>query len=375
MKICLIGGHLGPALALLDYIPSNWQVIFIGRQNVFEGDLGVSLEYQTITKRNIPFYPLTTGRLQRKFTKRTLSSLPKVPVGYVQALDVLRKEKPDVVVGFGGYISLSVGLAAKTLGIPIVIHEQTLKAGLANRIISKFAEKVCISWETSKQYFPENKTVVTGNLLRKAITDSLSLARESKVDNTNPKLYITGGSAGAHSINLIVEKVVKKLLEKYVIVHQTGDALEFKDYSRLSALRESLPEKLKDKYTLKKYIDPSDVGITYHNADLIISRSGVNTMTELLIMQKPCLLLPLQNGQRGEQIENAIYLKDKGLATVLLQNYATSESLVSAVEDMMNHIESFKLTSEVDTSLHLHAAEHVVNLLTSTYEKKGDKKP
>ncbi|HUD44370.1 MAG TPA: UDP-N-acetylglucosamine--N-acetylmuramyl-(pentapeptide) pyrophosphoryl-undecaprenol N-acetylglucosamine transferase [Patescibacteria group bacterium] len=375
MKICLIGGHLGPALALLDYVPSHWQVVFLGRQNVFEGDPGLSLEYQAITKRDIPFYPLTTGRLQRKLTKRTLLSLPKVPVGYLQALRYLRKEKPDVVFGFGGYVSLSVGLAAKTLGIPVVIHEQTLRAGLANRFLGRFAEKIYISWESSRKYFPANKTIVTGNLLRKTIIDSLSASKNKKAIGTDPVLYITGGSAGSHSINVIVEEIIERLLGKYTVIHQTGDALEFGDYTRLIKRRELLPLVLRKKYTIMKFIEPSDVGEIYRNADLVISRSGVNTMTELLVMKKSCLLIPLPHGQRDEQIENAAYLKEKGLATVLLQKDATGESLLATIDNIMSHITDFSLNAPVDTSIHLHAAFHVVDLLGSLYEKKEDKKP
>ncbi len=373
MKVCLVGGHLGPALALLDSIPSDWRVVFIGRKHVFEGDGGLSLEYQTVTKKNIPFYSLTSGRLQRKVTGRTIASLPKIPLGYMQALHILRTQKPDIVVGFGGYLSLAACLAAKTLGIPVFIHEQTLRAGLANRIVGKFAKKICISWETSRRYFPAHKTILTGNLLRKAVVDSVLLFKKPNTAAKNPSLYITGGSSGAHAVNLLVEKTLGKLLETYSIVHQTGDALEFGDYQRLLKKKESLPNERKKRYTIQKFTDPSDIGATYRDADLVISRSGANTMTELLVMKKPCLLIPLPHGQRGEQIENAVFLKEKGLATVLHQEYATSESFISSIDDMVRHLANFTLDVAYNTSFHLHAAERLVAIL-SAYEKEKNKK-
>ena len=127
---------------------------------------------QEITKLGIPFYAINTARLQRKFTKHTVPSLIKFPLGFIQSLKILRKIKPEVVLGFGGYISLPVVLAAAFLKIPIVIHEQTLEAGFANKIEAKFARKICISWQSSEKYFPKEKTVLTGNPLRQVILNS-----------------------------------------------------------------------------------------------------------------------------------------------------------------------------------------------------------
>jgi len=374
MKICIIGGHLAPALALLDYVPREWDVVFIGRKHVFEGDVGVSLEYQTITTKGITFYPLITGRLQRKLTRRTFGSLPKISRGYMQSLIFLRKENPDVVVGFGGYLSLTVALAARTLGIPVVIHEQTLQAGLANRIIGRFAKHICISWESSRKYFPKKKIVLTGNLLRKALSESFTETKKNG-KTKEMQIYITGGSAGAHAINLLVEQSLPRLLEKYILIHQTGDAVEFGDYARLSVQRSLLPDKLQKRYLLTKFIDPTDVGKIYAESDLVIGRSGVNTMTELLITHKPCLLIPIPHGQRNEQMDNAIFLKDQGLATILPQEFATAESFYQAIEDMIEKLDQIVAKKNLDMSLHLHAAEHLVQLLQSDYEKETGEKP
>jgi UDP-N-acetylglucosamine--N-acetylmuramyl-(pentapeptide) pyrophosphoryl-undecaprenol N-acetylglucosamine transferase len=269
---------------------------------------------------------------------------------------------------------LTVALAARTLGIPIVIHEQTLQAGLANRIIGKFAKHICISWETSRKYFPGKKIVLTGNLLRQALSDSLTEKRKNE-KTKEIQIYITGGSAGAHAINLLVEQSLTDLLEKYILVHQTGDAVEFGDYSRLYAKRESLPEKLQKRYLLTKFIDPTDVGKVYAQSDLVIGRSGVNTITELLITHKPCLLIPIPHGQKNEQMDNALFLKEQGLATILPQKFATAESFSQAIDDMTEKLDQFVPKTNPDMSLHLHAAEHLVQLLQSDYEKETGEKP
>src|SRR5581483_2708185 len=155
------------------------------------------------------------------------------------------------VIGFGGYLQIPVCLAAFLRHIPVIIHEQTLKAGLANKIVAKFASKICISWEESLPYFPRTKTILTGNPLRQEFFTSLRHQKEKpeyplagESHKSLPTLYITGGSAGAHAINLLVEETLEKLLEKFLITHQTGDAKQYNDFARLEKKKDSLPASL-----------------------------------------------------------------------------------------------------------------------------------
>ena len=340
MKIALIGGHLSPALALLDILPSTDEVVFFGRKYALEGDRTPSLEFQTISKRHIPFISLTTGRIQRKPSLRTAVGLSKVPLGYFQALVALAKHKPDVVVGFGGYLSVPVCLAAKTLSIPVVIHEQTLEAGLANKVIAPFADKVCISWERSRVFFPEDKVILTGNPLKKfskSETDITFLREEKGV----PMIYVTGGSTGAHAINVLIEKSLPDLVKDFRILHQIGDAQEFSDFDRLEKLRMGLPVVLQNRYYPQKFINPTDVGSIMRKADLVVSRSGINTVTELLSLGVPSLLIPLPYGQKNEQLKNAQFIKEIGLAEILDQQKATPEDLVQLIYTMIQNKEKY----------------------------------
>ncbi|MBI4096937.1 MAG: glycosyltransferase [Candidatus Levybacteria bacterium] len=166
MNVAIIGGHLSPALAVIDAKPSGVDVLFIGRKHALEGDQARSFEEKVISEKGIPFHALTTGRLQRKLTRHTMVSLFKLPYGAVQAFSLLGKTKPDVILSFGSYVSLPVVIAASMRNIPVVIHEQTLEAGLANKIAARFATKICISWESSMPFFPREKTVLTGNPIR-----------------------------------------------------------------------------------------------------------------------------------------------------------------------------------------------------------------
>lgn len=346
MKVILIGGHLSPALSVLESLPKEDKVLFVGRKYAFEGDSSLSLEYETVTSLNVPFVGLNTGRLQRKFTTHTISSLLKLPFGLLKSFVTLVKFRPDVVVGFGGYVSFPVVLSAYLLRIPIVIHEQTLEAGFANKILSRFASKVCISWNSSRRYFRKEKIVFTGNPIRESKDSSTGSGSKLKINkerNNLPLIYITGGSSGSHFINVLLEGCIKELLEKYNIIHQTGDAQEFRDFDRLEKLKNNLPPELSRRYILKKFINPSEVSDLLHEASLVISRSGMNTITELIYFEKPSLLIPLPYSQNNEQLKNAKFLERLGLGKVLLQNELDSKKLFQAISLMFNNINNYKI--------------------------------
>ncbi len=370
MKLLIVaggGGHFAPALAVIESLPKDTDVMVIGRKYAFEGDRAESLEYQTAKKLGIKFVSLTTGRLQRKLTRHSLFSLAKVPVGYFQAVKVLQSFKPDVVLSFGGYVSLPVAFAAKTLAIPLVVHEQILGAGLANKIVANFADKVCVSWKESAQFFPEKKVVITGNPIRKVQSSTFKIPSDEKL----PVLYITGGSGGAHGINVLIEDCLEKLLGKYIVIHQTGAAKEFGDFDRLDAKRESLPAELKKRYVVTKFVDPHEVASIMDQADLVIARSGINTIIELLSLGKPSLLIPLPYGQHNEQLTNALFVKQAGIAAVAKQQELSGEALYTRITKMIENIGVYKEQSNAAKKLVIpDAAVSVINVVTYVNSKK-----
>lgn len=338
MKIVVIGGHLTPALSVIEELKGH-EILFVGRRYALEGDKALSLEYRIMLDRNIKFKNLITGRLQRKFTIHTIPSLLKLPVGFFQSLFILRNFKPDRVLGFGGYVQIPVVLAAFILRIPIVLHEQTLGAGLANKICSKLSKKVCVSWNSSFRYFPKNKTVLTGNPIRKEILDvSSSVKTEGK-----PVLYITGGSLGSHIINSLVEKSLNELLENFRVIHQTGNAKEFGDFERLSELRKGLDNK--SDYFVKKFLSSEETAQVLASANLVVSRAGINTITELIYLNKPCFLIPLSIGQ--EQKENAYFVKELGLCEIANQDDLTPTVFTGIVESMFKNLSNYKISKNI----------------------------
>ncbi len=372
MKVAITGGHFSPALSVIEVLRKRQDtVVVLGRKYVFEGEDAVSLEYKICQKNNIPFYEIKAARLQRKITQHTLPALLRFPRGIFDAIKVLRKEKPDVILSFGGYIALPVALAAFMQQIPVVIHEQTQEAGLANKIIGKFADKILLSFPSSKKHFPKGKIVVTGNPLRKEV-----FTVEKKQDLVPGKklIYVTGGSAGSHFINSLIKKTAPTLLEKYAIIHQTGDSQLFKDYDLLYQMKESLPSDLAKRYILQKFILPDEIGWILKHADLVIARSGANTVLELIALEKRSLLIPLPHGQSGEQLKNAQLMKKIGLAEVLEQEQATGKQFLETVEKMMHNQKGYKIEEQVKKNYFFpHAAEAIVEQLEKTNETKKKK--
>ncbi|MBI4097999.1 MAG: UDP-N-acetylglucosamine--N-acetylmuramyl-(pentapeptide) pyrophosphoryl-undecaprenol N-acetylglucosamine transferase [Candidatus Levybacteria bacterium] len=359
MKIAIIGGHLTPALSVIEALPKDAKVLYIGRKYALEGDKAVSLEYETITKKGIPFSEIKTGRLQRRVSRHTLPSLVKVPYGLTQALLTLKKFKPDVVVGFGGYVSFPVIIVAKILHIPVVIHEQTLEVGFTNKMLSKFADKICISFSSSAKYFPKEKVVLSGNPIRKAI---FRPAKIFKIESGDPVIFITGGSIGSHFINLMVSSVLARLLDKYSLVHQVGNAEEFKDFEKLSILKEGLNSNKREKYILSKFFSPEEMGSIMKAASLVVARAGVNTISELIVLRKPSYLIPLPRSQKNEQLKNAYFLKELGLGEIGEQKSLTPERFLTDIRAMMQNLGKYKLKSS-ESHFPKNAASKIVEVI------------
>lgn len=363
MKLVIVGGHLTPALAVIQALPKDTEVVYIGRKYAMEGDAALSLEYQTITAMGIPFVNITAARLQRAFTRHTLPSLTKMPRGMMQAFRILKKTKPDAILSFGGYLSVPVCFAGYLLKIPIIIHEQTQGAGMANKIVSFFATKVCISFPSSGKFFPKEKTVLTGNPILKATPTKVAEAYKKQNERLS-LLLITGGSQGSHAMNVLVQAILPELLTKFQIIHQTGDAKEFHDFATLEDMRKGLSLDLRRRYTITKFIDPNDIQSLYQNADLVISRAGINTVLSLLLLQKPAFLIPLPHGQRNEQLNNAKLFKQSGLGEYMIQNFITPEKLLAEIVKMDENRGHYKNnTGDALRQLHAHAAEHIIALL------------
>lgn len=346
MKIVIAGTHFTPAQATIEELTKNpdHKVVYLGRGTTLEGDSTPSLESIVLPKIGIKFIPITAGRLQRSFTMYTIPSLLKIPVGFLQAFYFLIKEKPDVVVSYGGYIGLPVVIAAWFLSIPIIVHQQTLVAGLATQISSIFASKIAVSFKQSLKKSP--KWVLTGNPIRKKLLEpdsKISTEIKNFIHQASgaklPIILITGGNQGSHFINQLFLKVLNDLLKVTFVIHQTGDS-SFKDFDQLCEVRQTL--KHQERYLLKKWINASDWCEILKEASLVITRGGVNTLSELAFFGTPSLIIPIPYLYQDEQNKNAKFFVELGLARVLPQSEVTAKKMLEIIQEMLDHLDNYK---------------------------------
>lgn len=372
MKIVITGGHFSPAYAVIQKLKKTDDVLVIGRKYAFEGDKNETYEFKICEKNNIPFKILNAGRLQRKLTKHTIPSMLKFPGGVISALSILNKFKPDVVVTFGGYIGLPVATAAKILKIPVVLHEQVQRAGLSSKLISKYAHVVCISFNSSRAYFKNKNIILTGNPIRPELFQTQDNMPQFKT--SLPLIYITGGSTGSHAINEAIANILPELLTRFFVVHQTGNSAEFNDFDRLRKIQESLSDVIKKNYIVSHFFAPEEVSFLLQNANLTISRAGINTVMELMATGAVSLLIPLPYGQLGEQKDNALLLKKTGLAEYIDQDNLSSEGLLLLINDMIKEQKRYKDNqNNVQEYIHKDAAEKIIEQIY-LYGKSGNQR-
>lgn len=331
---------------------------------MMEGDTTPSIEATLIPQLGVKFFAIHPGRLQRSLTKYTIPALLRTPVGFFESFVILLRESPDVIASFGGYVALPVVLAAWILRIPILTHEQTVVTGLANRIIAFFSDRIAVSFESSLRYFPTRKVVLTGNPVRPEIFEVRN--KRFEFSSRRPVIYFTAGNQGSHVLNTVVGQVLPTLLEKYVVVHQVGAAGITDDYDSLTKLRETLPEHLRRYYYVERYIGADDIGALLGSADLVVGRSGANTVADLAARRVPALFIPIPFATHDEQTKNARLLSEAGSAEILPQRELTPERLVAVTQMMIENIRKYKLAAtQAKKLVRLDAAEKLANEVTA----------
>src|SRR3990167_11399522 len=209
MKILITGGHYTPAMAVIDHL-KNHEVVFVGRKYSIESELTESPEFKEINLKGIKFIPLQTGKINRFISMGMFLNLLRIFKGLKQAKKIIRNERPDIILCFGSYLAVPIAIQGWLNKIPVYTHEQTIYPGLSNRFISLIAKKVFISFDKSRRFFPRHKVILTGNPVRKTIEKNIS---SPNIIRSKKTIFISGGSLGSHSINLIILKNLKKLLK------------------------------------------------------------------------------------------------------------------------------------------------------------------
>ncbi|MDO8503155.1 MAG: UDP-N-acetylglucosamine--N-acetylmuramyl-(pentapeptide) pyrophosphoryl-undecaprenol N-acetylglucosamine transferase [bacterium] len=365
-RIVITGGHLTPAFAVLELLKAKgWKIYWFGEKKAVSGEKVKTLEYKVIPEHGIPFYSITSAKLRRSAKLKSLLFLWKIPFGFFQSLSLLVGIKPDVLLSFGGYLSVPVVLAAWILRTPVILHEQTASPGLANKLVARFATKVAISFPGTQTAFPKSKVVLTGNPIRKSIFRIANARREKGLGNP-PVLYITGGSRGSRIINQAVLSILPELLGEFMVYHQTGDL----DFPNFLAVHNKLPEKMREWYDVSANYSFIQVEEIFNRVDFAVSRAGANSVLEFATLGVPAVLIPLPHAGSHEQEANAKALAGYGLAIVLPQDKLSGALLLAKLREILEKIDEIKKYGKSARLLvKTDAAERILTLIEEQWQK------
>lgn len=336
-------GHIIPNLAIIDEI-NDFKIYYLG-SNAMEKNLLTNYP-------NVEFIEIPAVKLKRSLSFKNLL----IPIKLIQSINICKKElkqiKPDIIFSKGGYVSIPVCFAARSLKIPILTHESDFSIGLANKIIAKISQNLCCSFkETAKKY--GKNAIFTGSPIRKNILngDKESTLSRYKITKNKPIILVMGGSLGAKSINNIIWDNIDKLTEKYTIFHIVGknninQTISKKDYYQIE-----FTDKIGDLFAI---------------SNLIISRAGSNTIFELLFLQKNMILIPLpkSSGSRGDQEVNAEYFQKKGFAEKIDQKDLTYDNLAIKIEQTLKNRSEY--TNNMKNANNIIGTTNIINLINKT---------
>ncbi len=343
MKILITGTHFTPAQALIEQLQKTDQIeiVYVGRKSTREGDQTGSIESRVLPKLGVKFIPIVSGRLSRNLSVWTLISLLKLPFGFLQSFWIVLKESPDVVISFGGYLGFPVIFWAWWLSIPVVIHEQSLKLGLANWLSLPFSKVIALAFKI-KSLNGDKRVVITGNPIRQAVLStgkaSKSIEDFIKSQKSLPKIAVLGGNQGSHFINRLIGKNLTELTSKYVLFHQTGDS-KLNDYDYLVEEKNKIAS---EKYLVSKWFESADLSRILDSVDLVITRAGMNTLYELALRHKPALVIPIPVSVQTEQLQNAKFFQKAGLGDYLTQAEITDQVFLHRLNGVMKNLDKYR---------------------------------
>ncbi|MGW3495522.1 UDP-N-acetylglucosamine--N-acetylmuramyl-(pentapeptide) pyrophosphoryl-undecaprenol N-acetylglucosamine transferase [Streptomyces sp. NPDC001020] len=336
------GGHTYPALTAVRALQTRLAADGRALEALWIGTAD-GLEARVAPAEGIPFTSVATGKIRRSSNPLKLASpanvrdMARVPLGVMQARKAIDKFRPDVVLATGGYVAVPAGLAARMCHRPLVLHEQTVRLGLANRKLAASAARICVSSESTLSLLGESVrqvAVVTGNPVRPEVLaghadKAVQALGLFGFDRQLPTVYVTGGAQGAQQINELIGEVLPWLLGMANVIHQSGPD----NVDGLRARAAGLPSELQGRYHPTGFVGP-ELPDVLALADVVVSRSGAGTLAELTALGKPAVFVPLASSAGNEQAYNARHLQEAG-AAVALEGDVTADRMREAVGPLL----------------------------------------
>ena len=313
------GGHIFPALSIAGALKRrvDAEILFVGAEN--------RMEMEKVPAAGYEIKGLPVAGFDRKHLLKNAGVLLKLWRSMMKARKIVRDFKPDIAVGVGGYASGPTLKAAQKAGIPTLLQEQNSYAGVTNKLLAKEAGKICVAYSGMERFFPAEKIVLTGNPVRQSLLEYVDRDEARKsfgLDQDKPTVLVVGGSLGARTLNEAMEAGVKKLSEKGIqVIWQTGKNFGDRGMEAAKGLKGIVAT---------KFI--TEMAQAYAAADLVVSRAGAGSISELELLGKAAILVPSPNVAEDHQTKNARALSDRG-AAILLADADAGRDLIGLIEE------------------------------------------
>jgi UDP-N-acetylglucosamine--N-acetylmuramyl-(pentapeptide) pyrophosphoryl-undecaprenol N-acetylglucosamine transferase len=307
------GGHIFPAIAIANELKSRFpdaEFLFVGAKD--------KMEMQKVPQAGYPIKGLWIAGLQRRLTFDNALFPIKLISSLLKAKKIIKEFKPDVVIGTGGFASGPLLQMANSAGIPTVIQEQNSFPGITNKLLSKKANAICVAYENLEQFFPKEKMILTGNPVRQDLIDIASKREEAiqyfNLDANKKTVLVLGGSLGSRRINQLIAKEIDNFIANNVQVIWQCGKFYFEEYKHFNDNKN---------VQVLSFIDKMD--LVYAAADVIISRAGASSVSELCIVGKPVIFIPSPNVAEDHQTKNAKAIVDKKGAILIKESDLDSQ--------------------------------------------------
>lgn len=356
------GGHIFPAISIANTFRKRFpeaEILFVGAED--------RMEMEKVPAAGFPIVGLPVSGFDRAHLLNNIKVLQKLSKSLRLAKKTIREFKPDIAVGVGGYASGPTLWMAASLGIPTLIQEQNSYAGVTNKLLAKKSRKICVAYEGMEKFFPADRIVITGNPVRQDLEEALDKRMEAlEFFGLSPEkktILVVGGSLGARTINRSIQGDLDKLFASDAdvqVIWQTGRYYQEEAVKHLKAYR-GMPVWCSDFITRMDY--------AYAAADLIISRAGASSISELCLLKKPVILIPSPNVAEDHQTKNALALANKDAAIMIADKDAEKLLVPTALEVVHDPARLHSLSENIATLAQHRSAERIVDEIVKIIEK------
>ena len=344
------GGHIFPAIAIADELKRRLpdaEILFVGAKD--------RMEMQKVPQAGYPIEGLWISGLQRKLSWQNLLFPLKFISSLLKSRSIIKRFKPDAVIGTGGFASGAVVKVAGQMGIPTFIQEQNSYAGITNKMLAKNAHRICVAYDAMEQFFPKEKIVKTGNPIRDGLLNIAQYRSEGlsyfHLDSQQKTLLVLGGSLGARRINQLIEQQLPLFEQLGVQVLWQCGKLYYEEYKKYNS----------EQVRVLAFIDRME--LAYAAADVIISRAGASSVSELCVVGKPVIFIPSPNVAEDHQTKNARAIADKQAAILLRENELNEQFANTFSKLIANEAQQEALSAHIKALAQPNATKDIVNLI------------